>query len=187
MATVKAVKTAPAKPGKSGNAAGARKAGAPARNNPTIWLLIAGLIIVIDQLTKTLINRSFTYGERLPVVPMFDLTLLYNKGAAFSFLAGAAGWQRWFFTVLGLVVACVIVFMLVRHGHQKMFAWALALILGGALGNVIDRMIHGHVIDFFLVYWNQSFFPAFNVADAAITVGAVLLVLDELLRVRKAR
>lgn len=157
------------------------------RSNPAVWLFIAGLIIAIDQLSKTMINRTFVYGERSQILPFFDLTLLYNKGAAFSFLAGAAGWQRWFFTVLGLVVACIIVFMLVRHGHQRLFAWALALILGGALGNVIDRMLHGHVIDFILVYYQDNFFPAFNIADSAITVGAVMLVLDELLRVRRAR
>lgn len=158
-----------------------------AKANPAFWLVIAAIIIALDQLTKTLVNRTFSYGEREAVLPFFDLTLLYNKGAAFSFLAGAAGWQRWFFTVLGLVVACIIVFMLVRHGHQRMFAWSLALILGGALGNVIDRLLHGHVIDFVLLHYRESFFPAFNVADAAITVGAILLILDEFLRVRRAR
>lgn len=150
------------------------------------WLGIAGLIIVIDQLSKILVDRSFAYGERLAVLPFFDFTLLYNKGAAFSFLAGGAGWQRWFFTVIGIGAAALIIWLLSRHGHQRMFSWAITLILGGALGNVIDRMIHGHVIDFLLFYYRAWYFPAFNIADSAITVGAVLMIVDELRRVRKA-
>ncbi len=160
---------------------------APPRRRLGYLLLISGLIIVFDQWTKTLVNRSFSYGERMEILPMLDLTLLYNKGAAFSFLAGAAGWQRWFFTVLGLVVSGVIVWMLIRHAHQRLFAWALAFILGGALGNVIDRLLHGHVIDFILLHYSGRFFPAFNIADSAITVGAVMLILDELLRIRRTR
>jgi len=144
------------------------------------WLAVAALVIVADQATKIAVDRLFSYGERLPLLPMLDLTLLYNRGAAFSFLAGADGWQRWFFTVLALAVSGFIVWMLARHGSQRLFSWALALILGGALGNVIDRVIHGHVIDFVLVYYGDWFFPAFNLADSAITVGAALLILDEI-------
>ena len=151
------------------------------------WLGIAGLIIVVDQLTKILVERTFAYGERVSVLPFFDFTLLYNKGAAFSFLAGGTGWQRWFFTVIGVGAAALIIWLLSKHGHQRMFSWAITLILGGALGNVIDRMIHGHVIDFLLFYYDKWYFPAFNIADTAITVGAVLMIVDELRRVRKAR
>ncbi|MDX3904176.1 MAG: signal peptidase II [Pigmentiphaga sp.] len=146
------------------------------------WLVIAGLIIVADQITKIMVDRLFAYGERLPLLPVLDLTLLYNRGAAFSFLAGAAGWQRWFFTVLALAVSGFIVWMLARHGDRRLFSWSLTLILGGALGNVIDRFLHGHVIDFVLLHYGGWFFPAFNLADSAITIGAVLLILDEIKR-----
>ena len=152
------------------------------------WLFLIAAVIVIDQLTKVAVGRLFTYGERKEVVHgFFDLTLLFNKGAAFSFLSGAGGWQRWFFTGIGVVAALFIVFMLARHASQKLFSAALALIAGGALGNVVDRLIHGHVVDFLLFYHRDWSFPAFNVADSAITVGVVLLVLDELIRVRRAR
>ena len=151
------------------------------------WLAVIALVILADQLTKIVIARTFAYGERVPVVHgFFDWTLVYNKGAAFSFLSDATGWQRWFFTGIGIVAALFIVFLLARHGTQRLFAFALALIAGGALGNVIDRLMHGHVIDFILVYWRNWSFPAFNVADSAITVGAALLILDELRRVRRA-
>ncbi len=154
----------------------------------TWWLCLATLIIVIDQLAKILAVRSFQIGERKAIIPgFFDLTLLYNKGAAFSFLAGAGGWQRWFFTIFGLIASIVIIWMLAKHGAQKLFATALTLILGGAVGNVIDRVYQGQVTDFLLFYHDRWFFPAFNVADSAITVGAILLILDELLRVRRAR
>jgi signal peptidase II len=154
----------------------------------TWWLCLATLIVVIDQLTKILAVRSFQIGERKAIIPgFFDLTLLYNKGAAFSFLAGAGGWQRWFFTIFGLIASIVIIWMLAKHGAQKLFATALTLILGGAVGNVVDRVYQGQVTDFLLFYHDRWFFPAFNVADSAITVGAILLILDELLRVRRAR
>jgi signal peptidase II len=151
-------------------------------------LIAIVVVIVIDQASKLAITRLFAYGDRKPVLPGFlDLTLLYNKGAAFSFLQNAGGWQRWFFTAIGIGAAIFIVFMLAKHASQRLFCTALALIAGGALGNVIDRLIHGHVVDFILVYHRDWTFPAFNVADSAITVGAVLLILDELLRVRRAR
>jgi signal peptidase II len=151
----------------------------------TTWLLIAALIILADQLTKVLILRSFQLGDVHPVTSFFDVVRAHNFGAAFSFLHGASGWQRWFFLGLGLAAAAFIIWMLRRHGHQKLFAWALTLILGGALGNVIDRAIHGYVVDFIQVHAGGWYFPAFNVADSAITVGAVLLILDELRRVRR--
>ena len=152
------------------------------------WLWLAAAIVVIDQLSKFAILRSLSFGERIAVVPgLFDLTLVYNRGAAFSFLAGASGWQRWFFTGLGIAAAIFIVWLLARHGSQRLFAFALALILGGAIGNVIDRVAHGQVVDFLLVYWQRFHWPAFNVADSAITVGAALLIIDELRRVRRGR
>ena len=152
------------------------------------WLWLAAAIVVVDQLTKFAILRSFSFGERLAVVPgLFDLTLVYNRGAAFSFLAGASGWQRWFFTGLGVAAAIFIVWLLARHGTQRLFSFALALILGGAIGNVIDRVARGQVVDFVLVYWQRWHWPAFNVADSAITVGAVLLIVDEFRRVRRGR
>jgi len=152
------------------------------------WLGIAAAVVALDQATKFAVERAFSYGERLAVVPgLFDLTLVHNRGAAFSFLANAAGWQRWFFIGLGAVAAAFIVWLLARHGSQRLFAFALALILGGAIGNVVDRIARGHVVDFVLLHWQRFHWPAFNVADSAITVGAVLLVVDELRRVRRHR
>lgn len=151
----------------------------------TAWLLIAAVIIVADQFTKILILGAFQLGDVHPVTSFFNLVRAHNYGAAFSFLHGASGWQRWFFLGLGLAAAGLIIWMLRRHGHQRLFAWALTLILGGALGNVIDRAIHGYVVDFIQVHARGWYFPAFNVADSAITIGAILLILDELRRVRR--
>ena len=151
------------------------------------WLGIALLVIVLDQVVKSLILDHFQYGESRYVTSFFNIVRAHNTGAAFSFLAGASGWQRWFFVGLGAVAAVFIIWMLRSHGGQRLFALALSLILGGAVGNVVDRLLHGYVIDFIQVHWsNQYFFPSFNVADSAITVGAVLLILDELMRVRRA-
>ena len=150
-----------------------------------LWLGIALAVILLDQLTKTLISRTFELNDSHTVTPFFNLVRAHNTGAAFSFLAGADGWQRWFFIGLGGVAAVFIVWLLARHGGQRLFGWALALILGGALGNGIDRVLHGHVVDFLQVHWGGAYFPSFNVADSAITIGAVLLILDELLRVRR--
>jgi len=156
------------------------------------WLGLALLIILSDQLTKTLIIGSFQLGDSHTVTSFFNLVRVHNAGAAFSFLADASGWQRWFFVGLGLVATVFIVWMLKRHGEQRLFSLALSLILGGALGNVIDRLLHGHVIDFLQFHWDWlapifpgGYFPSFNIADSAITVGAMLLILDELLRVRR--
>jgi len=152
------------------------------------WLGIALVVIVLDQITKWLILRDFQYGESVLVTSFFNIVRAHNTGAAFSFLAGASGWQRWFFVGLGAVAAVFIIWMLRSHAGQRLFALALSLILGGAVGNVVDRLQHGYVVDFIQVHWgNQYFFPSFNVADSAITLGAVLLILDELLRVRRGR
>ncbi len=152
------------------------------------WLWIAAAVVALDQATKFAVEQLFSYGERLAVVPgLFDLTLVYNRGAAFSFLAQADGWQRWFFIGVGAAAAVFIVWLLARQGSQRLFAFSLALILGGAVGNVVDRIARGHVVDFVLLHWQRFHWPAFNVADSAITVGAVLLVVDELRRVRRHR
>lgn len=156
---------------------------------PTLypWLLLSALIVVIDQLSKLVIERVFNYGDSRPVTGFFNLVLTYNPGAAFSFLADAGGWQRHFFTLVGLGASAFMVVLLARHGTQKLFSTALALIMGGAIGNVIDRIAYGHVIDFLDFHWRGWHWPAFNVADMAIVCGAILLVLDELLRVRRSR
>jgi len=165
------------------------RSGSRARVSLLSWLSLSALIIVVDQLTKLLVVSRFQHAERLALIPgWLDLTLVYNTGAAFSFMAGAGGWQRWFFIGIGVAAAAFILYLLARHGSQRLFGLALTLILGGAIGNLIDRIVQGKVTDFVLVHWQERwFFPAFNVADAAITVGAALLILDELLRVRRTR
>lgn len=150
------------------------------------WLALALVLVLADQFTKILVLGSFQLGEGIPVTGFFNLVRVHNAGAAFSFLAGASGWQRWFFTALGLVAAVVIVWMLKGHPGQRLFCFALACILGGAVGNVIDRVLYGYVVDFLDFHWAGMHFPAFNVADSAISIGAVCLILDELLRVRRA-
>jgi signal peptidase II len=164
-------------------------AGAPGGGlrTPAPWLGLAAAVVGVDQLTKVAVERLFDYGDVHPVTGFFNLVLTYNTGAAFSFLAGAPGWQRQFLTAVGIVASLFIVYLLARHGAQKLFALALALILGGAVGNVIDRVAHGHVIDFLDFHWRGWHWPAFNVADSAIVCGAALLILDELLRVRRAK
>jgi signal peptidase II len=151
------------------------------------WLGIAIIVILVDQLTKVAITRSFGYGEGRAVTGFFNLVLVYNPGAAFSFLAAAGGWQRWAFTGLGVIAAVVICYLLRRHSAQKLFATSLSLIMGGAIGNVVDRVIHGHVIDFLDFHVDRWHWPAFNIADSAICIGAMLLVFDELRRVRGTR
>jgi signal peptidase II len=149
------------------------------------WLGVAAIVLLIDQQSKITITKLFAYGESMTVNAFFNLVLVYNKGAAFSFLASEAGWQRAVLTAVGIGAAVFILFLLKRHAAQRMFCWALALILGGALGNVLDRIMYGHVIDFLDVHVGGWHWPAFNAADSAICLGAVLFVLDELRRVRK--
>ena len=150
------------------------------------WLGLAFILLLADQFTKVLIVGYYHLGDSTYVTSFFNIVRVHNSGAAFSFLAGASGWQRWFFTALGLVAAVVIIWMLKSHAGQKLFSFAMACILGGAVGNVIDRVVHGYVVDFLDFHWRGMHFPAFNVADSAITIGAVCLILDELLRVRKS-
>jgi signal peptidase II len=159
-----------------------------------LWLGLAVIVILADQVTKTLILGWFQLGDSRPVTDFFNLVRVHNTGAAFSFLAGASGWQRWFFITLGLVVSAGIVWMIRSHPTQKLFCFAVSMIMGGALGNVVDRALHGYVVDFlqfrfdFLApLFHGGYFPSFNVADSAITLGAVCLILDEILRVRRAR
>ena len=151
------------------------------------WLGIALIVVLLDQFTKTLILGMFQLNESHTVTSFFNIVRWHNSGAAFSFLAGADGWQRWFFIGLGALAAVFIVWMLRSHGGQRLFSWALALILGGAVGNVIDRLLHGYVVDFIQVHYAGHYFPSFNVADSAISVGAACLILDELRRVRRGR
>lgn len=144
------------------------------------WLLISLVLIVLDQLTKLWIVGVFQYGEGLPLTPFFNLVHARNSGAAFSFLAGAGGWQRFFFIGIALVASFLIIYLLRKHAQERWFCFALSLILGGALGNLIDRVRFGYVIDFLDFYYAGYHFPAFNVADSAITVGAGLLIWDSL-------
>ena len=150
------------------------------------WLGLAFIIILVDQFTKVLILGYYHLGDSTYVTSFFNVVRAHNRGAAFSFLSDASGWQRWFFTAIGFIAAAVIIWMLRSHAGQKLFSFAMACILGGAIGNVIDRMAHGYVIDFLDFHWAGMHFPAFNVADSAITLGAICLILDELRRVRKS-
>lgn len=151
------------------------------------WLALALVILIADQLTKTLILGHYRLGDSTVVTGFFNIVRAHNPGAAFSFLAGASGWQRWFFTGIGVVATLVILWMLRAHAGQKLFSFALACILGGAVGNVVDRLMHGYVVDFLDFHWAGWHFPAFNIADSGITIGAACLILDELLRVRRGR
>ncbi len=159
-----------------------------------LWLGIALVILLADQATKLLIVDSFALGDSQTVTTFFNLVRVHNRGAAFSMLSTASGWQRWFFTGIGIVATFFILWLLRSHPTQKLFCFALALVLGGAVGNVIDRIAYGHVVDFLDFHWDwlspvffQGHFPAFNVADSAISVGAVCLILDELIRIRRSK
>ena len=150
-----------------------------------VWISVAALILVADQFTKVLMVGTYQLGEGFAVTSFFNIVRVHNEGAAFSFLATAGGWQRWFFTALGVLATFGMVWMLKSHPGQKLFGFAIACILGGALGNVMDRVLYGYVVDFLDFYYAGIHFPAFNVADCGISVGAACLVLDEVLRVRR--
>ena len=149
------------------------------------WLGWAAIVLIVDQFTKTLILGYYHLGDATRITSFFNIVRAHNTGAAFSFLADAGGWQRWLFTGIGVVATVVIVWQLHAHRGQRLLGLALSSILGGAIGNVVDRLQHGYVVDFLDFYWGASHFPAFNVADMAISIGAVLLILDELRRMRK--
>jgi signal peptidase II len=149
-------------------------------------------VLLADQFTKLLIVGSFQLGDSQTITSFFNLVRVHNSGAAFSMLSTASGWQRWFFTGIGVVATGFILYMLRSHPTQKLFCFALALVLGGAVGNVIDRIAYGHVVDFLDFHWDwlspvfyEGHFPAFNIADSAISVGAVALIVDELIRVKR--
>ena len=148
------------------------------------WLSLAALVIVLDQITKLLIANHFSYGENLVLLNTFSLTLMHNPGAAFSFLSDAGGMQRWLFSGIAIVASASITWLLKKHATQTLFALALSLILGGTLGNLIDRIAYGYVIDFLLFHWDEHYFPAFNLADSAITCGAGLMIWESFMEKR---
>jgi signal peptidase II len=147
------------------------------------WLWLSALIVALDQWTKSLVVSYFALYERLDLLPVFSLTRLHNTGAAFSFLSDAGGWQRWFFITLGVAVTVIVVVWLIRlpRRGRAWLAASLSLVVGGAVGNIIDRLLHGYVVDFISVHYDRWFFPAFNVADSAITVGAAILLIESFL------
>ena len=151
------------------------------------WLGLSLLLLIADQFTKVMVLGYFRLGDSLRVTGFFNLVRVHNEGAAFSFLADASGWQRWFFTAIGVGAAIFILWMLRSHPGQRLFAFAMACILAGAIGNVIDRLVHGYVVDFLQFHYAGWYFPSFNIADSAITIGAAAMILDELLRVRRSR
>ncbi|WP_291588311.1 signal peptidase II [Comamonas sp. UBA7528] len=151
------------------------------------WLAWALAIIALDQITKQWILDVYQLGDWTPITGFFNIVRAHNTGAAFSFLADGSGWQRWLFVGIGVVATLLIVWQLHKHPGDKLFCFALSSILGGAIGNVVDRLQHGYVVDFLDFYWGSSHFPAFNVADVGISVGAACLILDEILRSRRAK
>lgn len=142
------------------------------------WFVISAVIAVLDLYTKHLVQNAFVFGEHLTVTAFFDLVRYHNTGAAFSFLANAGGWQKWFFTVITAIAVIVITYLIRKHHQEKLFCWGLALVLGGAIGNLYDRLTLGYVVDFLYFHIEDLYWPAFNVADSAICVGVGLLLLD---------
>ncbi len=151
------------------------------------WLALAALFVVLDQLTKFLALQGIQPGSTIPLLPSLSLVLTHNTGAAFSFLADASGWQRWFFVLVALAASGLIIWMLHQHRSDTFLCVGLALILGGAIGNLIDRVLVGAVVDFILLYWRQYRWPAFNVADSCIMVGAGMLIWDSIRQSRRHR
>lgn len=150
-----------------------------------LWLGLSSLLLILDQLTKIIAKNSLFEGVSQPVTSFLNWTLVYNSGAAFSFLAQAGGWQRWFFTGVGIFAALIMIWLIRKNSHQTIFSLALSLVLSGAIGNVIDRIIYGAVVDFVDVHYMGWHWPAFNIADSAITIGVILLIVDEIKRVNK--
>ena len=162
-----------------------KNAGSSSASGMTLWLGVAAIVVLLDQLSKVTLSQLIIYGQSERITSFFNLVMVYNKGAAFSFLADQLGWQRYLFAGISAAASLLIIWMLKRHASQSLFCWALALILGGAIGNLIDRIAYGHVIDFLDVHVFGWHWPAFNIADSAITVGAVLFILDEFRRVNR--
>ena len=150
-----------------------------------LWLGLSSFILILDQLTKVIAKNSLFEGVSQPVTSFLNWTLVYNSGAAFSFLAQAGGWQRWFFTSVGIIAALIMIWLIRKNTHQTIFSLALSLVLSGAIGNVIDRIIYGAVVDFVDVHYMGWHWPAFNIADSAISIGVILLIVDEIKRVNK--
>jgi signal peptidase II len=170
-------------------AAAATAAGFPAAASGWRWLPLTAAVVVLDQAVKAWMVHHFAPFERVHVLPVLDIILTYNTGAAFSFLSEASGWQRWLFVVLALAVSAALIVWL-RRLHalaHSLLAAGLALIVGGALGNMLDRLTIGRVVDFIHVHWGRAYFPAFNVADSAITIGALVLLIDAWLEARTTR
>jgi len=147
------------------------------------WMILAAIVVIADQITKSIATAELILYKSVAVMPMFNFTLMHNEGAAFSFLSDAGGWQRWFFTVISFVVSVLLIFWIKKlKPEEKIQAIAFSLILGGAIGNLIDRVRFGYVVDFIEIYWNsngqQYSWPAFNIADSAITIGVVILVIE---------
>ena len=144
------------------------------------WLALSAVVMVLDVYSKHLVQQFFQYGEHLPINSFFDLVRFHNEGAAFSFLAAQGGWQRLFFSAVALVASAVMIHLIRKHQTQKLFCFSLALVLGGALGNLYDRLTLGYVVDFLLFHYHgyQYYWPAFNVADSAISLGVILLLWD---------
>lgn len=152
------------------------------------WIWVTAVVVVLDQLTKYIASSSMDLYQQIAVMPMFNWTLMHNPGAAFSFLANEAGWQRWFFAAIALIVSVVIVLWIKKlKQHEKWQAIALAMILGGAIGNVIDRIWLGYVVDFIQVYYQQWYWPAFNLADSAISVGVAMIIIESIREYRAER
>ena len=149
--------------------------------------MAAHAAVPVEDQRHVAVEQRFEFGDVKPVTGFFNVVLAYNKGAAFSFLASASGWQGGFLIAIAVAASVFILYLLARHGHQRLFALALAMILGGAVGNVIDRIVYGHVIDFLDFHLGDWHWPAFNLADSAIVGGAALLIVDELRRVRRAK
>ena len=164
----------------SGSSSSANPAAPASSASGWIWLPLTLLVIALDQLSKAWIVQHFELYERRHVLAVLDITLMYNTGAAFSFLSTASGWQRWLFVALAVLVGAGIIMWMsrIKGRSQALLSCSLSLILAGAIGNVIDRLRIGHVVDFIYAHWNDAYFPAFNVADSAITIGAGLLLVD---------
>jgi signal peptidase II len=152
------------------------------------WFIVAGTVWVVDRITKSIVNAVLTLGEEVPVLPVFSWIRAHNEGAAFSFLAGQSGWQRWLFVALALAFSIYLIIEIRRlPATERLLGWAYGLVLGGALGNLWDRALHGYVVDFALAHWGNHYFPVFNVADSAISIGATLWIVSMLRDARRER